>query len=83
MTAAYSIISGLFLIAVTFSLFIIFEQAYKQDLYPKAIRDGVDATNLTLINTTWGLILVPITLSIVVQMMRSGRNQTGGLYQDA
>lgn len=71
-------ISGIIILFIVTTLYIILNQVYDAELYPEAIEDGVDATNLSIIDLGWKIFLIPVLLSVTLGVVAVGRKQSRG-----
>lgn len=68
---------GLFVIFAVTVLYIILNQVYEANLYPNAIEDGVDSTNLNWIDTAWEIWPIPVAITVLFSIIQAGRRQAG------
>lgn len=71
------IMIGLFMLGAVGAMYIILDQAYTYDIYPDAISDGTDATNLSYIDTAWSMWPIPVVLAYLFGVIRSARKGGG------
>jgi len=68
------IMTGIFLLAGMTVMYIILQQVYEYNLYPEAVENGADATNLNLIDIAWDMWPIPVVLAILWAMINAGRS---------
>lgn len=66
-------ISSLFIVAAVTLVFIVLNQAWEYTLYDEAVENGVDATNLSYIDSMWELWPMPVIIALILSMIRVSR----------
>ena len=72
-------ISGLAILFAITVIFIILNQIYVNTFYDDAVTNGVDATNLNIIDLAWEWWPIPIVLAILFGMLGTGMRVRSGV----